>query len=236
MQTYNCIIVEDESIAAELLQDYVKQVPFLNLKGVCIDAIYALEMLQKEHIDLVFLDINLPKLKGLDFIRTLKNPPKIIITSAYHEYALQGYELNVVDYLLKPIEFSRFLMAVNKIKSERQEPMPLKADLLIDRDHLFFNVSKKLVKIYLDEILIIESLREYIRITTQSKTILTKIQISEVETLLPPHEFIRIHRSFIVAKRKIESFSSSEVEINKKQIPIGRHYKDQVLAQFKLAY
>jgi len=236
MQTYNCIIVEDESIAAELLQDYVKQVPFLNLKGVCIDAIYALEMLQKEHIDLVFLDINLPKLKGLDFIRTLKNPPKIIITSAYHEYALQGYELNVVDYLLKPIEFSRFLMAVNKIKSERLEPMPLKADLLIDRDHLFFNVSKKLVKIYLDEILIIESLREYIRITTQSKTILTKIQISEVETLLPPHEFIRIHRSFIVAKRKIESFSSSEVEINKKQIPIGRHYKDQVLAQFKLAY
>jgi len=236
MQTYNCIIVEDESIAAELLQDYVKQVPFLNLKGVCIDAIYALEMLQKEHIDLVFLDINLPKLKGLDFIRTLKNPPKIIITSAYHEYALQGYELNVVDYLLKPIEFSRFLMAVNKIKSERLEAMPSKVDLLIDRDHLFFNVSKKLVKIYLDEILIIESLREYIRITTQSKTILTKIQISEVETLLPPHEFIRIHRSFIVAKRKIESFSSSEVEINKKQIPIGRHYKDQVLAQFKLAY
>jgi len=236
MQTYNCIIVEDESIAAELLQDYVKQVPFLNLKGVCIDAIYALEMLQKESIDLVFLDINLPKLKGLDFIRTLKNPPRIIITSAYHEYALQGYELNVVDYLLKPIEFSRFLMAVNKVKTERPESVSSKADLLIDRDHLFFNVSKKLVKIYLDEILIIESLREYIRITTQSKTILTKIQISEVESLLPPHEFIRIHRSFIVAKRKIESFSSSEVEIHSKQIPIGRHYKDQVLAQFKLAY
>lgn len=236
MQTYNCIIVEDESIAAELLQDYVKQVPFLNLKGVCIDAIYALEMLQKETIDLVFLDINLPKLKGLDFIRTLKNPPKFIITSAYHEYALQGYELNVVDYLLKPIEFSRFLMAVNKIKTEKPEILPSKVDLLIDRDHLFFNVSKKLVKIYLDEILIIESLREYIRITTQSKTILTKIQISEVETLLPQHEFIRVHRSFIVAKRKIESFSSSEVEINNKQIPIGRHYKDQVLAQFKLAY
>lgn len=236
MQTYNCMIVEDESIAAELLQDYVKQVPFLDLKGVCIDAIYALEMLQKETIDLVFLDINLPKLKGLDFIRTLKNPPKIIITSAYHEYALQGYELNVVDYLLKPIEFSRFLMAVNKLKTDRQEVLSPKADLLIDRDHLFFNVSKKLVKIYLDEILIIESLREYIRITTQSKTILTKLQISEVETLLPPHEFIRVHRSFIVAKRKIESFSSSEVEINNKQIPIGRHYKDQVLAQFKLAY
>jgi len=236
MQTYNCIIVEDESIAAELLQDYVKQVPFLNLKGVCIDAIYALEVLKKESIDLVFLDINLPKLKGLDFIRTLKNPPKIIITSAYHEYALQGYELNVVDYLLKPIEFSRFLMAVNKVKTERPEVVPSKADQLIDRDHLFFNVSKKLVKIYLDEILMIESLREYIRITTQSKTILTKIQISEVESLLPPHEFIRIHRSFIVAKRKIESFSSSEVEIHNKQIPIGRHYKDQVLAQFKLAY
>src|SRR6185295_10740755 len=182
MQTYNCIIVEDESIAAELLQDYVKQVPFLNLKGVCIDAIYALEMLQKETIDLVFLDINLPKLKGLDFIRTLKNPPKFIITSAYHEYALQGYEYNVVDYLLKPIEFSRFLMAVNKLK---QSPVPEVSITSLmpapERAYLFFNVSKKKVKIYLDEILYIESLKEYIRIYTKTKNILTKFQLGQIE-------------------------------------------------------
>ncbi|MEI9810650.1 MAG: response regulator [Bacteroidota bacterium] len=117
MQLYNCIIVEDEPLAAEVLRDYIQQVPFLVLKGVCPDAIYAIELLQKEKIDLIFLDIHLPKLKGLDFIKTVKIPPHIIITSAYHEYALQGYEYNVLDYLLKPVEFSRFLMAVNKLTS-----------------------------------------------------------------------------------------------------------------------
>src|SRR5215218_8524539 len=115
MQKYNCIIVEDEPIAAEVLEDYVSQVPFLVLKGVCRDALYGIEFLQKEAVDVIFLDIHLPKLKGLDFIKTLKTPPKIIITTAYQEYALQGYELNVIDYLLKPIEFSRFLTAVNKL-------------------------------------------------------------------------------------------------------------------------
>ena len=116
MEKYNCIIVEDEPLAAEILKDYVDQVPFLNLVAICEDAIYALERLQKEKIDLIFLDINLPKLKGFDFIQTLKNPPNIIITTAYHEYALQGYECNVVDYLMKPIAFNRFLVAVNKLK------------------------------------------------------------------------------------------------------------------------
>lgn len=113
MHRYNCIIVEDEPLAAEVIKDYIEQVPFLQLKGICTDALYAMDLLQKEYIDLVFLDIHLPKLKGLDFIKALKKPPQIIITSAYQEYALQGYELNVVDYLLKPIEFNRFLMAVN---------------------------------------------------------------------------------------------------------------------------
>ena len=108
MQQYNCIIVEDEPLAAEVLNDYIGQVPFLKLKGICADAIYAMEVLQKEKIDLIFLDIHLPKLKGLDFIKTLKHPPHIIIVTAYHEYALQGYEYNVIDYLLKPVEFSRF--------------------------------------------------------------------------------------------------------------------------------
>jgi response regulator of citrate/malate metabolism len=154
MQRFNCLIVEDEPLAAEVLQDYIKQVPFLSLKGICNDALFALEALQQQKIDLVFLDIHLPKLKGLDFIKTLKNPPRIIITSAYHEYALQGYEYNVVDYLLKPIEFSRFLMAVNKLN---QSPVPERhiATFLPapERASLFFNVSKKKVKVFLDEIL-----------------------------------------------------------------------------------
>ena len=184
MQRFNCLIVEDEPLAAEVLQDYIRQVPFLLLKGICQDAIFALEALQKEKIDLVFLDIHLPKLKGLDFIKTLKTPPRIIITSAYHEYALQGYEHNVVDYLLKPIEFSRFLMAVNKLT---QVPVPEHALTSFlpapERASLFFNVSKKKVKIFLDEILYIESLKEYIRIYTINKTILTTFPLGQIEEL-----------------------------------------------------
>jgi len=235
MQTYNCIIVEDEPIAAEVLEDYIRQVPFLKLKKICSDAIYAMETLQNEPVDLIFLDIHLPKLKGLDFVKTLKHPPRIIITSAYQEYALQGYELNVVDYLLKPVEFSRFLTAVNKLKQQdnnkANQPIPLAAD---DRAHLFFNVNKKHVKIYLDDILYIESLREYVKITTRDKAILTKIQLGEIEEMLATNNFLRVHRSFIVSKNKIESFSPSEIEINGTQIPVGRNYKELVMANLQI--
>jgi DNA-binding LytR/AlgR family response regulator len=230
MQRFNCLIVEDEPLAAEVLQDYIQQVPFLSLKGICIDAIFALEALQQQKIDLVFLDIHLPKLKGLDFIKTLKNPPRIIITSAYHEYALQGYEYNVVDYLLKPIEFSRFLMAVNKLN---QSPVPEShiATFLPtpERASLFFNVSKKKVRVFLDEILYIESLKEYIRIYTVHKTILTKFPLGQIEELLAKNNFLRIHRSYIIARNHIDAFTASEVEVNGKQIPIGRSYKESVL-------
>lgn len=231
MQKYNCLIVEDEPLAAEVLEEYIKQVPFLQLQAICSDAIYAMEILQKEKIDLIFLDIHLPKLKGLDFVRTLKNPPQIIITSAYQDYALQGYELNVVDYLLKPIEFSRFLMAVNKLAEQKETASSTNSiPAPTERAHLFFSVSKKKVKIFLDEILYIESLKEYIRITAKNKSILTKFQLGQIEELLAKNNFLRIHRSFIVAKDKIEAFSATDIEINGKQIPIGRSYKEQVIA------
>ncbi|WP_315824345.1 response regulator transcription factor [Paraflavitalea speifideaquila] len=229
MQRYHCLIIEDEPLAAEVLQDYIRQVPFLELKGVASDAIFAMELLQQQKIDLIFLDIHLPKLKGFDFIRTLKLPPHIIITSAYHEYALQGYEYNIVDYLLKPIEFSRFLMAVNKLK---QSPVPAVSITSLmpgaERAYLFFNVSKKKVKVYLDEILYIESLKEYIRIYTKTKNILTKFQLGQIEELLAKNNFLRIHRSFIVAKDKIDAFTATDVEISSKLIPIGRSYKELV--------
>jgi DNA-binding LytR/AlgR family response regulator len=231
MLKYSCIVVEDEPLAAEVLADYIHQVPFLELKGVCADAIYALEMLQGNKIDLIFLDIHLPKLKGLEFLESLKNPPAVIITSAYNEYALQGFDMNVVDYLLKPVRFNRFLKAVNKLKQQHdgaaattQAPAPG------ERLYIFFNVGKKRVKIYLDEILYIESLREYVRITTYDKSILTKFQLSEIEELLAKNNFLRIHRSFIVAKDKIEAFTATDVEVNGKQIPIGRSYKELVIA------
>lgn len=228
MQQYNCIIVEDEPLAAEVLQDYIGQVPFLKLKGVCADAIYAMEVLQKEKIDLIFLDIHLPKLKGLDFIKTLKHPPHIIIVSAYHEYALQGYEYNVIDYLLKPVEFSRFLMAVNKLKYHDTVETIQFSSPAGERPYLFFNVSKKKVKIFLDEVLYIESLKEYIRIFTKAKSVLTKFQLGQIEELLAKNNFLRVHRSFIVAKDKIEAFSATDIEINGKLIPVGRSYKELV--------
>jgi len=228
MQQYNCIIVEDEPLAAEVLEDYVKQVPFLNLTAVCTDAIYAMDILQKEKVDLIFLDIHLPKLKGLDFIKTLKHPPQIIITTAYHEYALKSYEYNVLDYLLKPIEFNRFLMAVNKLNQSTETKLAQQTAQTQERKHIFFNVSKKKVKVFLDEILYIESLKEYIRIATVNKTIITKFQIGQIEEMLTKNNFIRVHRSFIVSKNKIDAFTATDVEINNKQIPIGRSYKELV--------
>jgi DNA-binding LytR/AlgR family response regulator len=228
MDQYKCLIVEDEPLAAEVLQDYVQQVPFLSLHSICQDAIYALDILQKEKIDLIFLDIHLPKLKGLEFIKTLNHAPHIIITTAYHEYAIQGYELNVLDYLLKPIEFSRFLMAVNKLKQDNITDKPAIPHQLFEREFLFFNVSKKKIKVFLDEILYIESRKEYIQIVTKEKSILTKVQLGEIEDILARNNFLRIHRSFIVAKDKIDAFTSIDVEISGKLIPVGRSYKEIV--------
>ncbi len=231
MQQYNCIIVEDEPLAAEVLQDYIKQVPFLQLKDICADAIFAMDVLQNEKIDLIFLDINLPKLKGLDFIKTLRHPPHIIIVTAYHEYALQGYEHNVIDYLLKPVEFNRFLMAVNKITqtvtTENATNLQVTSNAE-EKIYLFFNVGKKKVKIFIDDILYIESLKEYIRIFTPTKSILTKFQLGQIEEQLTHNRFLRVHRSFIVAKDKIEAFSATDIEISGKHIPVGRSYKEIV--------
>ena len=230
MKQLSCLIVEDEPLAAEVLQDYIEQLPQLKLVEVCTDALFALGVLQKEVIDVIFLDIHLPKLKGLDFLKSLANPPQVIITTAYHQYAVQGYEFNVVDFLLKPIEFSRFLQAINKlgvnekniVREKETKPLPH------ERPYRFFTVNKHKVKVYLDEILYIESLKEYVRIVTPQKKILTKFQIGEITSLLPGKQFIRIHRSYVVAIHKINAFSNVEVVIGEKLIPIGRSYKKMV--------
>lgn len=237
MLKYNCIIVEDEPLAAEVLTDYIHQVPFLELKAVCTDAIYAMEKMQTEKVDLIFLDIHLPKLKGMDFLETLKTPPHIIITTAYKEYALQGFELNVIDYLLKPVRFNRFLKAVDKLHQQKEIAINMSSVATVtERKSFFFNVGKKRVKIFLDEILYIESLREYVRITTKDKSILTKFQLNEIEDLLSKNNFFRIHRSFIAAKDKISAFTATDVEINNKIIPIGRSYKELVLSVLQNNY
>jgi DNA-binding LytR/AlgR family response regulator len=230
MEKFSCIIVEDEKLASELLEDYIKDTPFLALKHTCSDALKALEILQKEHIEVIFLDINLPKLKGLDFIKTLKKAPQIIITTAHREFALEGYELNVVDYLLKPISCNRFLMAVNKLRTNGIIEPQMISFPNTERTYIFINNNKKKIKIYTDEILYIESKKEYISIVTLENTYQTKFQLTEIEEQLPKNKFIRTHRSFIVALDKVTAFSSTDVEINLLQIPIGRSFKDIVLS------
>jgi DNA-binding LytR/AlgR family response regulator len=231
MLKYNCLVVEDEPLAAEILVDYISQVPFLELKSVCSDAIYAMEILQTEKIDLIFLDIHLPKLKGMDFLESLKVPPSIIITSAYKDYALQAFDAGVIDYLLKPIRFNRFLKAVGKMNQpNRVHSGESGGNGATERKHVYFNVGKKRVKVYIEEIIFIESVREYVRITMPEKTILVKYHITEMEELLAKDNFLRCHRSFIVSKSKITAFTATEVEIGGKQIPIGRSYKEVVIS------
>jgi DNA-binding LytR/AlgR family response regulator len=232
MGKISCLIIEDEPIAAEILQDYVNEFPSLELKGVCGHVMSAMDILKQHRIDLIFLDIHLPKIKGIDFIKTLPTPPAVIITSAHQEYALEGYQLNVIDYLLKPIEFSRFMTAVNKIPL--RSPYST-AESSEDRPHLFFNVNKQKIKIYTDSILYIESLKEYVKIVTENRTIVTKLLLAEIEEMLANTRFIRIHRSFVVARAKIDAFTATEVQIGEKQIPIGRSYKEDVLSRFHSA-
>lgn len=220
----NCLIVEDEPLAAGIVEDYIRQVPSLRLIGKCGDALDALEALQEAPVDVLFLDIHLPGLKGLDMLRTLRHAPQVILTTAYHEYALEGYEYGVVDYLLKPIGFERFIKAVQKLKT----PPAATAG---SRRFQFFNVNKKMVRVWLDEIGYVESLKEYVRFfLPEDKTVVTKMQIGEIERMLDGAQFLRIHRSYLVALRHIESFSSTEVTVGGRHIPIGRQYKDDTLA------
>jgi len=223
----NCLIVEDEPLAATILEDYVRQVPNLRLTGRCADAMQALEALQEAPVDVLFLDIHLPGLRGLDFLRSLQYPPQVILTTAYHEYALESYDLNVVDYLLKPIDFERFVKAVQKLK--RSDTFS-KSVTSVNRQFQFFNVNKKMVRVWLDEIHYVESLKEYVRIfLANGKSIVTKMQLGELEKSLEGFGFLRVHRSFIVALRHIEAFTATEVTAGGKEIPVGRQYKEEVL-------
>ena len=225
MSKIKCIIIEDEPLAVKVLSDYILQIPFLELQRTFKDAILATDYLRDNHVDLIFLDIHLPKLKGMAFLKTLTHPPAVIITTAYHQYAVEGFQLNVTDYLLKPFEFERFLIAVNKVKAAQSEKQKLNESQEI-KDYLFLNVQKKKVKILYSEIIYIESQREYIRIVTTKKEYVSKMSTHEIEDLLPANLFKRIHRSFIISVSKIESYTAEMVDVNGVSIPIGRGYRD----------
>ncbi|HZV70848.1 MAG TPA: response regulator transcription factor [Saprospiraceae bacterium] len=227
MSRIRCIIIEDEPLAVKILSDYISQVPFLDIQGTFKDAILASEYLRGHTTDLMFLDIHLPRLKGFSFLKTLANPPAVIVTTAYHQYAVEGFNLNVTDYLLKPFDFERFLMAVNKVKTPEHEK-PLAAEEKDIKGFIFLNVQKKKVKILFSDIVYIESQREYVKIVTTKNEYITKMSTHEIEVLLPVHLFRRIHRSFIISIEKIESYTSEVVEVNGVAIPIGRGYKDVI--------
>ena len=224
MSNIKCIIVEDEPLAAKILSDYISQVPFLELQGTFKDAILATEFLRDYSVDLIFLDIHLPKLKGMDFLKTLTHPPAIIITTAYHQYAIEGFNLSVTDYLLKPFDFQRFLIAVNKVNAAQGENH--NANERSEKDFIFLNAERKRVKILFSEIVYIESQREYIKVVTTKREYISKMATHEIEDLLPGNLFKRIHRSYIISVNKIDSYTAEMVEVNGVSIPIGRGYRD----------
>jgi two-component system, LytTR family, response regulator len=225
MSNITCIIIEDEPLAAKVLSDYIAEVPFLELKATFRDAVSATGYLRENSPNLIFLDIHLPRLKGIAFLKTLINPPAVIITTAYHQYAVEGFEMNVTDYLLKPFEFQRFLTAVTKVKTLRNQAAtsPERAEI---KDSVFVNIQKRKVRILFSEIVYIESQKEYIRINTTKASYLSKMGTQDIEALLPPDMFKRIHRSFIVAINKIDSYTAEAVELNGVSVPVGRAYKD----------
>ncbi len=227
MSKIRCIIIEDEPLAAKILVDYIMQVPFLDLQDKFKDAILATDYLGNHHTDLIFLDIHLPKLKGMAFLKTITQTPAVIVTTAYHQYAVEGFNLNVTDYLLKPIEFERFLIAVNKVRAAQREKEQANENQPL-KDGLFLNVQKKKVKILFADILYIESQREYIRIVTTKNEYTSKMSTHEIEALLPGQLFKRVHRSFIVSVGKIDSYTAEMVEVNGITIPIGRGYRDSI--------
>lgn len=228
-----CLVIDDEEPSREIIQKHIAGVDALELAGSCTNAVEALSFLQSNSVDLLFLDIQMPHILGTNFIRTLKNPPKVIFITAYRKYALEGFELDAVDFLLKPISFDRFLKAVNKVlqlnlQSNLPEPEKTETSKETAQPFLYFRSDRKMVKVLFNDILYIEGLRDYIRIFTTSKTIVTKHLLSSLEEMLPGDAFLRIHRSYIVSLDKIDSYNAETIEIAKKELPIGRLYKHDV--------
>jgi len=232
------VIVDDEPHALEIIKKYAAHIPELEIIGTCSNALEAFQTIQASKVDLVFLDIKMPRLSGTDLVRSLKTPPLIIFTTAYQEYAIEGFDLNAIDYLLKPIPLKRFLQAIDKVMhflssdyspkeiAVKTTPVPAPPDT----HYLYLRIERRLLKVNTNDILWIESIKDYIKVVTPDKFFQTKQKISVTEKLLPSAEFMRIHRSFIIPVKKVESYSTNHVVVSGNKIPIGRNYK-QVCAQ-----
>lgn len=230
-----CIIVDDEPLAIKVIKNHLLNFDDIEIIAECSNAIEADKILREKEIDLIFLDIEMPKISGFDFLKSLKKQTKIIIVTAYRNYALKGYEYDIVDYLLKPVSFDRFYKAIKKFyKLQKTSEIQVFGDVSKTKNPFaYFNEDKTIHKIYLDDILYIESFREYIKVHTLEKSIMTKLPISKIEEKLKNHEFIRIHKSFVISVSKINSFNSRIITVNKNDLPIGRTYKDMVMKTLK---
>lgn len=231
----NCIIVDDEPMAREILESHLQKVDAVRVVATCKNAIEAFNEINSNQIDLIFLDINMPEISGLSFAKSINKNIKVIFTTAYREYAIDGFNLQAVDYLLKPISFERLLQAVNKYLGESNIVEAFDAvELLPEKnDFIFVRADRKMVKINFSEIRFIESLSDYVKIHLSDKTIVTRETISNIEAKLPKNNFIRIHRSYIVAVTKIDSFTNEFIEVGTKAIPISRSYKKDVLLRLE---
>lgn len=228
-----CLVIDDEPLAVRLISSYIQQIPGLEIAAVCNSAIEAFGILQEQKIDLMFLDIKMPKLIGTDFIRSIPNPPKVIFITAYRDYALDGYELDIVDYLLKPVSFGRFMKAVLKaiklIGIDNNITPENNGDSVNKDAFLYFKIDKEMQKVLLHEILFIESSKEYVKLHLENgKSLLVKQGLSSLQKLLSPHRFLRVHRSYIVTIEKISSYNPTYITVGDHKIPIGRLYKNEV--------
>lgn len=222
------LLVDDEPLALDILESYVEKLPDLELVGRCENAIQANEVIRTGEVDLVFMDIQMPQMTGIELLKSLPNPPSVVFTTAYAEYAVEGFDLNATDYLLKPIAFDRFLKAVNKVQESMSKPPESKSE-----DFFFVKADKKLVKIHYSEILYIEGLKDYVIIKKEEGRVIALQTMKSLESKLPSDSFMRVHRSYIINVGKIKAVVGNSIEIvesgKQKSIPIGKNYKDELL-------
>lgn len=226
-----CLIVDDEPVARQILERHLAKIDNVDVVASCKNAIEAFTIINSESVDLIFLDIKMPGISGLSFAKSINKSIKIIFTTAYRDYAVEGFDLQAVDYLLKPISFERLLQSIQKFLTENTGPQtsPSEEILTEKSDFIFVRSDRKMVRISFSEILFVESLSDYIKIHLQDKTVITRETISNIEARLPQKDFIRVHRSFIVSMAHIDSFTNEDIEIGKNEIPISRSYKNEVL-------
>jgi len=222
-----CVVVDDEPLAITIIEGYLKKIPYVEIVGKFNSAIPVYEFLKETTVDLIFLDIEMPNISGIEFLKSLPAAPSVIFTTANKNYAIDGFDLNIEDYILKPITFERLLKSVNRVFEKlNNQQKPDKKD---SEKFLYLKENKKMVKVYLDNILYLESIKDYVKVITKCKTVITKQQISYFESILDEQKFLRIHRSFIVSIDKIDAYSLSGIDVGNTELPIGRKYKESVI-------